>query len=125
MHDTGNKSANGDPILVDHSLKVGEIIPSERTRSLAHLEFCERKYPESKGHAFDCGMVICINGRTAMRLGGTFGITDNRLPNKADVLNVMCRALKPLMDAERAGQLVDFTEQETYQLFGTIDNRGR
>lgn len=125
MKDTGEKSANVDPILVDDSLKVGEIIPSERTRSLAHLELCERKYPDAKGVAFDCGVVICVNGRTAMRIGGTFGMNDGTIPTKSCLLNVICRALKPFIELERSGQLADFTEQEKYQLFGTQDNRRR
>lgn len=125
MEETGKKTLTGERILIDDTFKVGEIIPSERTRSLTHLALCELRHPESKGVAFDCGMVICINGRTAMRIGGTFGTKDNKLPNKNDVLNVMCRIMRDFIHVAQAGKLGDFTEQEKYQLFGTQENRRR
>lgn len=118
MSESGRKTDTGDNILLDDDFKSGEIFASERQRALNHIAYCAKKHPDSVGLANECGVVVFLNGRAALRFGGTFGTTDGkRWPSKSQLLYVVCRAICPVIKAAKEGQLPEFTEKEKYVLY--------
>ena len=108
----------GDRIVIDDDFKIGEIFASERQRALRHISNCAKKYPESAGRANECGVVVFLNGRAAFRVGGTFGSSDgSRWPTKSQLLEVVCRAIDPVINAASEGKLKEFNEEEKYVLY--------
>lgn len=120
MTESGKKADGGEDILIDNDFKCGEVFASERQRALRHIDFVRRKHVSEgrfdTANANECGVVVFLNGRAALRFGGTFSCT-SRWPSKSALMDVVFRSIYPVMKSSKEGVLQEFTEKEKYVLY--------